>query len=195
MGARISTKQRMLVSAVELLQERGAAGVTIDAVLSRSNAPRGSVYYHFPGGRDQIMTEAVDLAGLAIGSILDRSVGDGPVAILHRIAAFWTKSLENSGYRAGCPVASVAISGGPDEEHLHSAVAQIFQNWHDAITNAMVREGIADERAARLASMFVAAIEGAVILCRARRSASPLDDVVVELEDMYVAAAGAAGTT
>lgn len=188
MGARVTTKQRMLISAVELLQERGAAGVTVDAVLSRSNAPRGSVYHHFPGGRDQIMTESLDLAGLAIGSILDSAVSDGPVAILHRIAEFWAKSLHDSHFRAGCPVVSIAIAGGPEEEHLNAAVEEIFRHWHDAIANAMVSEGLSEQRASRLASTVVAAIEGAVILCRARKSTTPLDDVVVELESMYTAA-------
>ena len=55
--------QKMLVSAAEVMRERGAAGVTIDAVLARSGAPRGSVYYHFPDGRNQILTEALRYSG------------------------------------------------------------------------------------------------------------------------------------
>jgi AcrR family transcriptional regulator len=57
------TRNNMLVSAAEVMRERGAAGVTIDEVLARSGAPRGSVYYHFPEGRNQILTEALRYAG------------------------------------------------------------------------------------------------------------------------------------
>ena len=67
----------MLISAAEVLRERGAAGVTIDEVLARSGAPRGSVYYHFPGGRNQILTEALQFAGEAITGLIDEAAQKG----------------------------------------------------------------------------------------------------------------------
>ena len=67
----------MLVSAAEVLQERGAAGVTIDEVLTRSGAPRGSVYHHFPEGRNQILTEALHYAGEAITTVIDDAAEKG----------------------------------------------------------------------------------------------------------------------
>ena len=57
------TRTKMLISAAEVMRERGAAGVTIDEVLTRSGAPRGSVYHHFPDGRGQILAEALRYAG------------------------------------------------------------------------------------------------------------------------------------
>jgi len=65
----------MLISAAEVLRERGAAGVTIDEVLARSGAPRGSVYYHFPEGRNQLLTEALQYAGEAITEVIDVVLG------------------------------------------------------------------------------------------------------------------------
>ena len=73
-----STRTAMLVSAAELLRERGVAGVTIDAVLARSGCPRGSVYHHFPRGRDQILSEALQFAGAKITTIIEHfPSGDG----------------------------------------------------------------------------------------------------------------------
>ena len=68
---RCDTKQKMLISAAEVMRERGAAGVTIDEVLARSGAPRGSVYYHFPDGRNQILAEALRYSGDAITAMID----------------------------------------------------------------------------------------------------------------------------
>ena len=65
------TRTKMLASAAEVMRERGASGVTIDAVLARSGAPRGSVYYHFPEGRTQILTEALRYSGDSITATID----------------------------------------------------------------------------------------------------------------------------
>ncbi|MFD6450141.1 MULTISPECIES: TetR/AcrR family transcriptional regulator [unclassified Nocardia] len=184
MGARTDTRQKMLYSAVELLRERGSAGVTIDAVLARSEAPRGSVYHHFRGGRAQIMTESLALAGDAIGTIIDKAVEQGSVAALRRFGQFWNTLLAQSDFEAGCPVVSVAVGSSPDDRHLQPAVAGIIQRWQAALVTALEADGVESERAVRLATMAIAAIEGAVILCRVNRSTTALDDVIEELEGL-----------
>ncbi|WP_439951860.1 TetR/AcrR family transcriptional regulator, partial [Mycobacterium avium] len=76
------TRTKMLASAAEVMRERGAAGVTIDAVLARSGAPRGSVYYHFPDGRNQILAEALRYSGDSITALIDQAAGRGGRALL-----------------------------------------------------------------------------------------------------------------
>jgi TetR/AcrR family transcriptional repressor of lmrAB and yxaGH operons len=188
-GARTDTRQKMLVSSVELLRERGARGVTVDAVLSRSQSPRGSVYHHFPGGRGEILSEALLLAGDTISGIVERAAADGSLAALRRFGKFWGKILRDSDFNAGCPVVSVAVGGSPDDQHLQPTVGQIFQRWHQALVAAIVADGVDPQRANRLATMAVAAIEGAIILCRVQRSTTPLDDVITEFEALIASAA------
>jgi TetR/AcrR family transcriptional regulator, lmrAB and yxaGH operons repressor len=180
MGARTDTRQKMLVSSVELLRERGAGGVTVDAVLSRSQSPRGSVYHHFPGGRSEIMSEALALAGDTISAIIEKASTGGSLAALRRFGRFWNKLLLESDFNAGCPIVSVAVGGSSDDQHLQPAVAEIFQRWHQALAEAIIADGVDSQRAHRLATMAVAAIEGAIILCRVQRSTTPLDDVIAE---------------
>ena len=79
-----STRISMLVSAAEVLRERGAAGVTIDEVLTRSGAPRGSVYHHFPQGRNQILTEALQYAGEAITTVIDNAAENGAIYLVRQ---------------------------------------------------------------------------------------------------------------
>ncbi|MBS9534763.1 TetR/AcrR family transcriptional regulator [Mycobacterium sp. M1] len=190
MGPRSGTKTKMLGGAIELLRERGAAGVTVDAVLSRTKSPRGSVYHHFPGGRDQIMTESLALAGDVIGAVVEGVTAEGSVAALHRLREFWATTLRDSDFRAGCPVVSVAVGGSTADEHLLPAVAEIFARWHRVIAHQLVIEGVPRHRADRLATLAVAAIEGVLILCRAQRSTAPLDDVIAEFEVLFGPAAG-----
>src|SRR5271163_3860418 len=87
------TRTRMLISAAEVMRERGAAGVTIDEVLTRSGAPRGSVYYHFPDGRNQILAEALQYAGDAITADIDDAAGRGAKVLLRQFVDFWERVL------------------------------------------------------------------------------------------------------
>jgi TetR/AcrR family transcriptional repressor of lmrAB and yxaGH operons len=180
---RRDTRRDMVLSAVEVLRERGADAVTLDAVLTRSGAPRGSIYYHFPGGRSEILSDALDFAGDAIAVRIERVAETGAMSALRDFSVFWKKILHDSDYTAGCPVVSVAVSNADEDgAQLASRARDIFERWCDAMRRALVSDGLTPRTAERLATMVIASVEGAVVLCRARRDMAPLDDVVEELE-------------
>jgi AcrR family transcriptional regulator len=175
----------MLDSAVVLLRERGAGRVSVDAVLAHSGAPRGSVYHHFPGGRKELITGAVRRAGDYIVHAIDRAAESGdPQQVLDMFVRFWTRTLRESDFRAGCPVLAVAIDGDEDVPEAAALVREIFAAWHDRLTRLLAGNGVDDERARRLATLTVAAIEGAIALCRAQKSETPLQDVAAELRPL-----------
>jgi TetR/AcrR family transcriptional repressor of lmrAB and yxaGH operons len=177
-----TTKRRMLNSAVVLLRERGAAGVTVDAVLAHSGAPRGSVYHHFPGGRNELVLGAARQAGDYITAMVDDAVADGDARqVVERFIAFWKHSLTDTGFRAGCPVVALAVDSREDIPDAAALVREIFTRWQVSLSNLLVADGFSDERARRLATLVVASVEGALILSRARRDLSPLDDVLAEI--------------
>ena len=175
----------MLVSAAEVLRERGAAGVTIDAVLARSGAPRGSVYHHFPAGRSQILREALDFAGDEITAKIDEAADISPIALLRQFVELWREKLISSDYTAGCPVLAAAVDSGPDE--LSSVASDIFRRWSDASRTAFVRAGFEAAESSALAHTTIAALEGAVVLCRSTRSLEPLEDVAQQMEFLILA--------
>ena len=178
-----STRSNMLISAAEVMRERGAAGVTIDEVLARSGAPRGSVYYHFPEGRNQILTEALQLAGEAIADIHRRSRRAGRACIWFvGFVEFWERMLPESDFTAGCPVVAAAIGCAGDEPQLTTVAGGIFGRWRDALTRAFVADGFDAAEAASLAVMCIASLEGAVVLCRSIRNVEPLREVACQME-------------
>ncbi|HVQ50990.1 MAG TPA: TetR/AcrR family transcriptional regulator [Mycobacterium sp.] len=172
----------MLVSAAEVMRERGAAGVTIDEVLARSGAPRGSVYYHFPDGRNQILTEALQYAGEAITEVIDEAAAKGGLFLVRQFVEFWEDLLVESDFTAGCPVVAAAIGSADDEPQLTTVAGSIFRRWRDALTRAFVSDGFDEPCAASLAIMCIASLEGAVVLCRSTRSVEPLRAVTDEVE-------------
>lgn len=177
-----STRTNMLVSAAEVLRERGAAGVTIDEVLQRSGAPRGSVYYHFPNGRNQIVFEALQFAGDTISELIDEAAAKGGLHLVRRFVEFWDRVLADSDLTAGCPVAAAAIGSVEDGPQLTSVAGTIFDHWREALTRAFEVDGCEEAEAASLAITSIAALEGAVVLCRATRSLDPLRQVHTQLE-------------
>jgi AcrR family transcriptional regulator len=177
-----NTRTNMLISAAEVMRERGAAGVTIDEVLNRSGAPRGSVYYHFPDGRNQIVAEALRYAGDAITADIDDAAGRGAKALVREFVKFWERALADSDFNAGCPVVAAAIGCADDEVQLAAEAGRIFAHWRTALTRAFVADGFLEPDADSLAVMSIAALEGAVVLCRSTRSADPLRKVHDQLE-------------
>ncbi|HZA08587.1 TetR/AcrR family transcriptional regulator [Mycobacterium sp.] len=180
--ARVSTKTKMLISASEVLRERGAAGLTIDDVLSRSGAPRGSVYHHFPAGRNQILAEALRYAGDTITAKIEAAADKGGMELLHQFVEFWEQLLRDTDFTAGCPVVAAAIGSAPDEQQLTTTAGEIFRGWREALTRSFVSEGFPAREASSLATTSIAAVEGAVVLCRATRTTEPLREVAEQIE-------------
>ncbi len=180
------TRARMIDSAVALLRERSSAGVTIDAVLARSGAPRGSVYHHFPGGRDELIAQAVTLAGRHVGRLIGEAAASGasPAEVVGGFVEFWERMLHRTDYLAGCPVVALTVDARPDDGEHVPLVAEIFADWHRQLTPVLVRAGADPGRARRLATLVIAVSEGAVLLCRAQRSTQPLHDVHAELDTL-----------
>src|ERR1700758_1749911 len=178
---RCDTKQKMLISAAEVMRERGAAGVTIDEVLARSGAPRGSVYYHFPDGRNKILAEALRYSGDSITALIDDAAGWGAKAMLREFIEFWERLLIDGDFTAGCPVVAAAI-GCDDGPKLSAEAGAILGRWCAALTRAFVNDGFEEPCAASLAMMSISALEGAVVLARSTRSTDPLRQVGDQLE-------------
>ncbi|WP_328302736.1 TetR/AcrR family transcriptional regulator [Streptomyces sp. NBC_00435] len=179
------SRDRMILSAAALLPEYGASGTSIDRVLAHSGAPRGSVYHHFPGGRTQLIDEAVALAGDFIAGLTDAMTrADDPVEAIDAFFVMWRDRLVASGFRAGCPIVAVAVETNDDAPQLARSAAEIFARWREAFAALFVRHGLTGERSRRLGSFIIAAVEGAVIMSRAERSAAPIEAAAAEIHDL-----------
>ncbi|MEA2124437.1 MAG: hypothetical protein QOI80_1219 [Solirubrobacteraceae bacterium] len=157
-----STRDRMLLSTALLIRERGARATSIDDVLAHSDAPRGSVYHHFPGGREQLLREATEMAADYVVAQIER--GDDPVVVLDAL-------MEQ--LHPGCPVMAVAVEDGTEAQ---AAAGVAFARWQDALE----RLGVPRDRAL----LVIAAVEGAIVMARAQKDTSPLDSVRDQLHDL-----------
>jgi AcrR family transcriptional regulator len=183
----------MVASAADLIRTHGSTATSIDRVLARSGAPRGSVYHHFPGGRAQLVEEAVTYAGGHVSALVDAAAAGGdPAAVLDRFLAMWREQLVASDFQAGCPVVAVAVEANEDAPQLTAAAGAAFARWLDQLGDVLTEAGLDPDRAERLAILVVAAVEGALVLSRAQRRTDPIDAVGAELRAVLATALGAA---
>ncbi len=173
----------MVRGAAQLLRERGYTGTGFREVIELTGAPRGSIYHHFPGGKAELAGEAVEYVGSLARTVIDDSLADGdPIGALRAFVELWRADFERSGYRAGCPILAIAVENHDEAPELLDAADRAFGQWETAFAGALRRAGVGRARAARLASLVVAAVEGAIVVSRARRDPQPLLDVARELE-------------
>jgi AcrR family transcriptional regulator len=190
------SRERMVMSAAALLREYGASATSIDRVLAHSGAPRGSVYHHFPGGRAQLIDEAVALAGDFIAGLIETGVrADDPLVAVEAFFTLWRGRLVENDFRIGCPVVAVAVETNDDAPQLARSAAAAFTRWQAALAALFVRHGLSEERGRRLAAFVIAAVEGAVIMCRAERSTAPLEAAAAEIHDLLAHALRTAGSS
>jgi AcrR family transcriptional regulator len=180
---RAGPRERMIASTALLVRERGARATSLDAVLEHSGAPRGSIYHHFPGGREQLLREATDYAGEYIERRLDRGDGD-PLAALDDLFGEYRTNLLASDFRAGCPVVAVAVESGEDGPDLRDHAMSAFDRWRRALARSLEAAGVDTARADDLALVIIATFEGGLILSRAYRDLTPLDVVRRECREL-----------
>jgi AcrR family transcriptional regulator len=179
-------RNRMIRSAAQLMREHGVEATSFSEVLKLSRAPRGSIYHHFPGGKAQLIEEATRYAGEVSAAGLVAALGeDDPQAAVRAFTDGWLALLRQSEFSAGCPVVAATLDGPPG---AREAAAEAFRSWEEVLAQAFAKRGVDAERAHGLATLAVAAIEGAVVLARAQRSLAPLERVGRELERLVAAA-------
>jgi AcrR family transcriptional regulator len=183
----------MVASAALLIRERGAHPTAIADVLAHSGAPRGSAYHYFPGGRNQLLGEAVDYAGQYVADRLSRATS--AVQMLDALIAGYRRQLVDSDYRAGCPVVAVTVEAGdPEQPGPQRAVieraAAAFTRWTGLIRTRLEQDGVPAAQSEELAMLILTALEGAIVVARAGRDVTPLDLVHRRLRALLETATG-----
>ena len=179
--AELGPRERMIVSTALLVRERGARATSLDAVLEHSGAPRGSIYHHFPGGREQLLREATDYAGEYVARRLERTAPEDPLAAVDSLLDEYRESLLASDFRAGCPVVAVAVESSEDGPDLRDDVVGAFDRWRQIFARGFAAKGIDEARSDELALLVVSGFEGALILSRAYRELAPLESMRREI--------------
>jgi AcrR family transcriptional regulator len=172
-------RDKMVEGAMALLARRGLQATSFSEVLAATGAPRGSLYHHFPGGKDQLVAAALEQAQAVLLGALDSVAGQPAEAVTERFLAVWRAVLTRSQCEAGCAVLAVTVAA--DSEDLMSRARAVLRNWQDRLAELLQQGGMAPGPARAFATVLIASAEGAVALARAERSMAPFETVAEQL--------------
>jgi AcrR family transcriptional regulator len=176
MAKRADPKERTLAAAAKLFRQRGYQGTALQDILALSGSPRGSLYFHFPGGKEEIGDAALTLAGETVRQDIARAAETSADAetFLIRIVRGMAAELEKSGYREGCPIATTALETSAQSEALGTVARTAFQKWELELKRGLFRFGLPAGDADLIATMALSQLEGALLLARTYGSLAPL---------------------
>ncbi|MFI1206919.1 TetR/AcrR family transcriptional regulator [Streptomyces sp. NPDC020802] len=183
------SRERIVAGAADMISRRGLSATSIREMAKHAKAPLGSTYHYFPEGKQQLATEAVRYTGEWVARSLRKELEAGPAAGLRAFLALWRGIVVDTDFHAGCPVLAVAIEEPPADEvpPALAAAAEVFDQWEGLLVDSLRAHGADAEQAAQVATLIVAAVEGTVALCRAKRSTEPLDRTAAQLQTLIAA--------
>ncbi|WP_045824596.1 TetR/AcrR family transcriptional regulator [Williamsia herbipolensis] len=177
----MSARDKLVYGTIDLMQRRGVSASGLSDILEHSDVSRRSVYLNFPGGKPELVAAATEAAGAWITAQVEASCAeDDPVSAVSDFVEQWRTMLGGSDFEAGCPVTAAAMARSVAPAAADAA-ATIFDTWRAVLADALTRRQVAESRATTLATMIVAAVEGAVLMAVAQQSMTPLTDVEQEL--------------
>lgn len=182
------TRDRLIRTTGRLLRTQGYAGTGLNQIMAEADAPKGSMYFHFPGGKAELAAAAVQRFAERITAHLVKRLAGSPT-VRDAVAGFFDSYVEHlaaTQFAEGCAVATVALDGAAEHDVLAEAAGSALHEWTDLIARALEAEGRAADEAHRLATLVVATIEGTIVMARGERSTEPIEaarDALVPLLD------------
>ncbi|WUH96933.1 TetR/AcrR family transcriptional regulator [Spirillospora sp. NBC_00431] len=171
------TRTRLLEASARLFREQGYAGTGMKQITAASEAPWGSLYHFFPGGKEQLGVEAVTHSGgrylRLFDAVFERADCDVAQSV-RDVFQLSVEALRKSGWADGCPIATVALEVASRSEPMRHACADVFASWETSMARRLAGAGVAEEQAADLAVYALSAFEGALVLSRTARDVRPL---------------------
>jgi TetR/AcrR family transcriptional repressor of lmrAB and yxaGH operons len=175
------SRANMVRSAASLIRTHGVNATSFSEVLAESGAPRGSIYHHFPEGKDQLAGDAIRWTSDRVLAHQGACAATTASGVLECFIDMWRRVVIASAGTAGCVVAGVAIDTVAGEPGLIDVVRDTFRSWVELLADQLNGVGVPRDRARSIAVATVAGMEGALILCRAEGDVWPLESVAAEL--------------
>jgi TetR/AcrR family transcriptional repressor of lmrAB and yxaGH operons len=171
------SKWKTLAAAIKLFRQQGYHGTSLHDILAAGGSPRGSLYFHFPGGKEEIGENALAIAGEAVrqGIVRAAEASESPETFLTHVARAMAADLEKSDYQEGCPIATTALETSAQSEVLGDATSSAFRKWETEISRGLERFGMTNDEADQVATMVLSQLEGALLLARTYRSLEPIE--------------------
>jgi TetR/AcrR family transcriptional regulator, lmrAB and yxaGH operons repressor len=174
-----TSRDRFINTAATLFMRQGYHATGLSQIIAGSGAPKGSLYFHFPDGKEALAAAAVVRAGEVFARSIDTvlAAAPRPVEALTALCDLLAHWMEKSEFQEGCPITNACLELAPGNAAVADASHAIFSGWREAWERHLRNADWPTEHASVVAATIVTALEGAFILARAARSTEPFDCV------------------
>src|ERR1700737_147732 len=158
------TKDRLLRAGEKLFRAQGYSGTGLKQLASEAEAPWSSMYHFFPDGKEQLAEEVIRYGGELYAQMIRQCFAAYPDP-RDAVAAMFSgeaKILRSSGFRNGCPVASVALDVASTTDKVRKPCAEVFGSWIRALAEGIAASGGQEKMEMDLASYICASWDGAL---------------------------------
>jgi TetR/AcrR family transcriptional repressor of lmrAB and yxaGH operons len=169
------SRAALIDTAATLFRRQGYAATGLSQILAEAGVKPGSLYHHFPQGKQQLAAAVVEHTGAGIEQLLRRFLSGGlPVPdIVDRWIDILVAGL-SADRRDGCPIEPIATESVNASAVVRQASARAFSGWCSAIEERLHVDGWPLPEAKSVAVAVISLIEGALILSRIAGDASAL---------------------
>jgi AcrR family transcriptional regulator len=172
-----TTRERIVGATAELFRRHGYNATGVKRIVTEAQAPFGSIYHFFPGGKEQLGAEVIRTSGAMYEQLIP-AVFDPAPDVVTGVRLFFAgaaQHLAETGYEDACPIATVALEVSSSSEPMREACAEVFESWIAAGAARFETAGVDPAKARELTIGMLCALEGAFVLARALRSTEPLE--------------------
>lgn len=171
-----STRQMLIETTAKLLQNQGYNATGLNQITQLSGTPKGSLYYHFPAGKEQLACEAVSYIKNATLEVL-RSVLRLPLIsseAVQRLLTLLADQFEQKDEELGVPMGIIAHETAKSNENIRQACCGAYNAWIAEFEHKFAADGYNPDEAAELAVMINGIVEGSIIMCLTQQTSKPL---------------------
>lgn len=175
------SRERLVSTAARLFRVQGYHATGLNQIVEESQAPKGSLYHYFPGGKEQLGQEALRGAGQVLAARLSALGKLDPRDALDQLVEISIQDLETTDYRDACPIATVALETASQSPDLRECCSGIFARALLILEGWLCSRGLPQEASRDLALLAFSAYEGALLLSKVQRSPEPLRRVAGQI--------------
>lgn len=183
-------RAKALDTAEDLFRRQGFAATGLAQIIEESGSPKGSFYFHFKGGKDQLAAEIIErfaARGVAAIRAVAAATPGNAEGFVRMLCAGFAQEMRASDYTLGCALQNIATEKAPGDPRHTALVHNGLEAWVEGVSTHFAACGVAAPRP--LAEAFIAALEGARTLSRTSRS----DAVYSAIADSFAAALRSSG--
>jgi TetR/AcrR family transcriptional repressor of lmrAB and yxaGH operons len=178
-----SARDQIIETTCALIELQGYHATGLNQIIKESGSPKGSLYHYFPGGKEELAEQSiVYVGGLVHARIAEQlATADAPDAAVRSFIMMVAQQVERAGYRGGGPITTIALEAASTSDRLREACARTYDGWRQLFVGKLMSDGFSQDRAERLGTLIIAALEGGIILARTQRSPEPLTAIADEI--------------